>query len=202
MDYDLFSVFYDPALERLYAPFREQAAEMLGIGPSHLVLDVPCGTGQSLTPLARPLGPEGRYVGVDRSRGMLKRARRRSGAESARWIEGDARTVSLDQLADRPFDRIHVFLGASVFADPEATLAHLWSLLAPGGRLLLVDVHAERLTLQGRLVQWMAGADLSRRPEIGLASLAKTVRREVLSTSWVHGGTLYALSADRSPTHQ
>ncbi|MEO0600680.1 MAG: hypothetical protein AAF211_04535, partial [Myxococcota bacterium] len=27
MDYDLFSLFYDPALERLYAPFREQAAE-------------------------------------------------------------------------------------------------------------------------------------------------------------------------------
>ena len=196
VNYDLFATFYDPALERLYAPFRQHAAERMMIERDHYVLDVPCGTGQSLGPLIRRLGPRGRYVGVDRSSGMLDRGARRSGSdERVRWVNADAGSVSLEDLGGQTFDRVHIFLGATVFEAPEAVLAHLWSLLAPGGRLVLVDVHADRLTLQGHLVQWMAGADLSRRPERWLEPLAKSVEHEILSTSWVHGGTLYALTA-------
>lgn len=197
MLYDLFATVYDPALERIYAPFRERAAAQLDIEPHHRVLDVPCGTGQSLAPLTRNLETDGRgaYVGVDLSRGMLARARRRPSADRASWVHGDASRIELGDLGGHPFDRLHVFLGATVFDEPEATLAHLWSLLAPGGRLVLVDVHADRLTLQGRMVQLMAGATLSRRPERWIEALAGEVRREVLSESWVHGGTLYLLEA-------
>jgi S-adenosylmethionine-diacylgycerolhomoserine-N-methlytransferase len=83
MWYDLFSIFYDRALEDLYAPFRPAAVEALRLEPGATVLDVPCGTGQSLSLLAQAVGPAGTVLGVDRSGGMLQKARRR--ANRAGW---------------------------------------------------------------------------------------------------------------------
>ena len=60
-------------------------------------------------------------------------------------------------------DRLHVFLGMSVFPDMNAAFDRLWSVLAPGGRAVIVDVHAERLGLQGWLVNRIARADIRRR---------------------------------------
>lgn len=51
------------------------------------------------------------------------------------------------QLGHESVDRLHVFLGMRVFPDMDATFAKLWSLLSPGGRCVIVDVHAERLDL-------------------------------------------------------
>lgn len=49
-------------------------------------------------------------------------------------------------------DRLHLLLGLSAFPRWEEAFATLWSVLAPGGRCVVVDVHADPLSFQGRMV--------------------------------------------------
>ena len=72
------SLFYDRALEDLYAPFRPAAVDALRLASGATVLDLPCGTGQNLDIFARAVHPEGRVLGVDSSKGMLEEARKRA----------------------------------------------------------------------------------------------------------------------------
>ncbi|HMB90432.1 MAG TPA: hypothetical protein VKP65_06260, partial [Rhodothermales bacterium] len=69
MWYDLFALFYDRTLEDLYAPFRPAAVEALRLSEGASILDLPCGTGQSLDFLAPAVGPSGAVLGVDQSKG-------------------------------------------------------------------------------------------------------------------------------------
>lgn len=169
--YDVFSNFYDASLERLYAGDRLRAAEALELTPGVSVLDVPCGTGQSFGALARGVGETGIVLGVDASAGMLRSAKARcarDGLTRVHLLEADAGALNAAALAaaaggSRRWDRLHVFLGMSVFPDPERCFARLWELLAPGGKCVLVDVYAERLGLQGWLVNRLANADIRRR---------------------------------------
>lgn len=169
--YDVFSNFYDASLERLYREYRLRAAEALRLAPGASVLDVPCGTGQSLDVLSAAVGDRGAVIGVDASRGMLRRARARCdrlGLEQVHLLESDAGSLTPAAIAaavggERPIDRLQIFLGMSVFPNHERCFAQLWQLLAPGGRCVIVDVHAERLGLQGWLVNRLANADIVRR---------------------------------------
>ena len=204
--YDAFSNLYDSSLERLYAPHRTLAAEALALQPASVVLDVPCGTGQSFDAIASKLGPEGLLIGVDASGGMLKRAATRANErrfESVRTLEADASTLTADQLeraAGRRVapTRLHVFLGMSVFPDMERTFANVWSLLAPGGLCVLVDVHAEKLGLQGFLVNQIARADIRRRFWEPLEKAAESFERRPLPYNRQHGGQIM-LAVGRKP---
>jgi demethylmenaquinone methyltransferase/2-methoxy-6-polyprenyl-1,4-benzoquinol methylase len=192
--YGLFARFYDASLERLYREARISAATALDIQPGHALLDVPCGTGQSLDLLVDAVGAQGRVVGVDLDAAMLRKAQHRiesHGWQNVEVIEGDASALDTTRIAPAPFDRLHVFLGMSVFADPERTFEQLWSLLRPGGRCVIVDVFAERLGLQGRLVNLTAGADIRRRSWEPLEARCITFERQDLASKWQHGGTLF-----------
>lgn len=76
--YDVFANFYDNSLEALYAEQRIAAADALDLAPGQLVLDVPCGTGQSFDAIAPRILPGGTLLGVDFSTGMLARAEARA----------------------------------------------------------------------------------------------------------------------------
>lgn len=200
MRYGFLSRFYDASLERLYREARVSAATALAVEPGHVVLDVPCGTGQSLDVLVEAVGAQGRVVGVDLNASMLRKARNR--IESHGWpnvevIEGDASALDAAQLPAATFDRLHVFLGMSVFADPDHTFEQLWSLLRPGGRCVIVDVFAERLGLQGRLVNLTAGADIRRRSWEPLEARCVGFERHDLPSKWQHGGTLFLARGDK-----
>jgi ubiquinone/menaquinone biosynthesis C-methylase UbiE len=159
--YDFFSFFYDSSLESLYRLHREAAAEALRLDPGMTVLDLPCGTGQSFDCIAPQLTPGGLLLGIDLSKGMLKKARKRVarlGFDHVCILEGDALSQSLaDSLADaaeRPvtIDRLHIFLGMTVFDDWRETFDHLWALLKPRGRCVMVDCFMETLGVHGRIV--------------------------------------------------
>ncbi len=201
--YDWLAVVYDPALEAIYRKHRRSAAAALDPAQGHVVLDVPCGTGQSFRVLHDRILPDGHYVGVDASRGMLARARARGrGRSSASFLQADARTLSsaqLQQLAGRArVDRLHIFLGLTTMDAWEDTFAHLWELLEPGGRCLVVDVYAERPGVQGRAVEVLARADLSRRVWEPFEARAEGFDRQTLSTDAVYGGELW-LACGRKP---
>lgn len=197
--YDFFSNFYDASLEKVYAPARAIAAESLDLHRDSVVLDVPCGTGQSFQPIASRLGPAGKLHAVDASAGMLARARKRAshtgGAPAIALTLGDASQLSASQLQARAdgalaVTHLHVFLGMSVFSDMHATFAALWELLAPGGVCVLVDVHAEQLGLQGRLVNLIARADIRRRFWEPLERVSTAFERRDLPFDSRHGGQI------------
>lgn len=200
--YDLFARVYDQSLEPVYRDQRRLAAEALDVRADSVVLDLPCGTGQSFPALIGPL-TEGRLVGMDLSAGMLREAAHR--ASSQGWtqvvtLQADARTVTEADLSAvlgagvRP-DRLHIFLGMSVFPRMEETFQNLWSLLAPGGRCVIADVHSPRLNLQGRMVNALAQADIRRRSWEPLEAVGIGFERRPLPVRWEHGGEMFVATA-------
>ncbi len=203
MWYDLFSSFYDASLEPLYRQQRLLARDALELAPDSVVLDVPCGTGQSFPAFLEKLGPGGRVLGVDLSPGMLRQAQKR--VDSQGWTgvslgQVDASRLTLmelEEIAGAPIrpDRLQVFLGMSVFPDPVAIFTHLWSLLAPGGVCVVVDVHADPLGFQGKMVNWLAQADITRRFWEPVEAKDPSARRLPLPENSQHGGVISAVVA-------
>ncbi|MET0389826.1 MAG: methyltransferase domain-containing protein [Polyangiales bacterium] len=196
--YDTFSNFYDASIERYYAEHRPLAAAALKLRPGACVLDLPCGTGQSFSALTSGVGPEGLVIGADLSLGMLRKAKLRAERESlatVRVLHGDASALerpAIDAAAGRPvkLTHLHVFLGMSVFPDMAGTFSHLWGLLESGGRCVLVDVHADKLGLQGWLVNKTASADIRRRFWEPLEAVAHGFERHDLPFRREHGGQI------------
>lgn len=197
--YDVFSRFYDLSVEPYYRAQRVLSAEALDLRAGSVVVDVPCGTGLSFPHLVKGAGETGRVLGIDLSGGMAREARRtaaKMGWSRVHVHHGDATTVTLadlDAAAGAPVrpDRLHVFLGMTVFPDPEATFANLWSLLAPGGTCVVVDVHAETLTMQSHVIRWIAQADVSRRFWEPLERVARGFERKEIPSSYSHGGKMF-----------
>lgn len=195
--YDVFSNFYDRSLDGLYRDARAAALAALALAPGQRVLDLPTGTGPSLEGLARAVGPAGRVIGVDLSKGMLRRATTR-----ARGLREDPELAPIDlalhdvhaltpELIGGPVDAVHVFLGMSTFPRPDAAFEALWAALRPGGRCVVVDVHAAKLGFQGRMVNLVARADIRRRSWEPLERVASDFQRSDLPSRRQHGGTLF-----------
>ena len=138
--YGRWADFYDllsrttPGLGRL----RARAAEALALEPGDLVVEMGCGTGANLPHLRERVGPEGRVVGVDFTRGMLERARdrvERHGWENVHLVQADADGI---EFRESP-DAILATFVVGMLADPAAAVGRWADLLAPGGRLALLD---------------------------------------------------------------
>lgn len=110
-----------------------RAIEALDPGSGDIVLDIGCGTGQTLLQLASRVGTEGRVIGVDVARLPLEIARRRSAPLSqVRLIQADAQTLGLPaESADAVFSRF----GVMTFNDPVAAFANVRRILRPAGAL-------------------------------------------------------------------
>ena len=63
--------------------WRDRAADALALEPGDTVVEMGCGTGANFSHLRERVGAEGRVVGVDLTRGMLRRARERVDAPAA-----------------------------------------------------------------------------------------------------------------------
>lgn len=199
--YDFFSLVYDRALEDLYRPFRPAAVEALRLVPGATVVDLPCGTGQSLDGLTAAVGPSGRVVGLDASTGMLKRARRRvqrNGWANVTLHERRADAVGPNVLGGGLADGVLCALGLTAFPDGEAAFERAFGLLRPGGRFVLLDVYARERTRQTASVELVARADLSREAWRPLEAACPDFERRVLPADpAVFGGELYVASGTR-----
>ena len=143
--YDLLLNIIWRGSERTY---REKTLEHAGLRTGESVLDVGCGTGTLAIAAKRRVGPTGRVFGLDASREMISRARKkatgaRAGAEAL-------------PFADATFD---VVLSTTVFhCLPNHTrdlcIREMVRVLKPNGRLLLIDFGGskrERYSLIGHL---------------------------------------------------
>lgn len=123
-----------PGLGRL----RERAVDALALEPGDTVVEMGCGTGANLRYLREHVGQEGRVVGVDVTRGMLDRARDailREGWANVHLVRADAAEITLRE----PPDAILATFVVGMFDDPAGVVGRWADLLAPGGRLALLD---------------------------------------------------------------
>ncbi|MEU3712228.1 class I SAM-dependent methyltransferase [Streptomyces catenulae] len=101
--------------------------------PPAALLDLGCGTG-SLSLLAAEAGH--RVLGVDHAPAMIERARAKLAGHGARFLTGDA---ARPPVGEERFAAVVVRHVLWALPDPRAALRRWRGLLAPGGRLVLVE---------------------------------------------------------------
>jgi SAM-dependent methyltransferase len=126
-------------------------ARALRMIPAPLVLDVATGTGRLPRALLRQSAFEGRVIGLDLSRRMLREAVQRSAqfADRLTYLWQDARRLPFD---DETFDAVACLEALEFTPDPVEVLAELVRVLRPGGVLLVTNrVGRDARFLPGRV---------------------------------------------------
>ncbi|MBI4220016.1 MAG: class I SAM-dependent methyltransferase [Chloroflexi bacterium] len=133
---DCYDAFYATKDYEAECDLLEAAFRRFGNGPVETVLDLGCGTGGHALPLSR-CGY--RVTGVDRSAGMLEKAREKAGPAGPEFLEGDLRSLDLGRTFDAAVMMFAV-LGYQVEnQDVLAALRTVSRHLKPGG-LFACDV--------------------------------------------------------------
>jgi len=183
---------------RLFLRWRKAALKALRPRPGDTVLDLACGTGLNFPYIIRRIGPEGRIVGVDCTRAMLERARRKLARH--RWdgvalVEGDAARLP---LASECCDAVLCSYGMVIIPDYRGAIREAVRVLKPGGRLVLLEgkrgsaLWAKVVNPLVAFAGWFAAVDLDRRPWEELPSLLEEVSR-----SEHLGGIVYVASGTK-----
>jgi ubiquinone/menaquinone biosynthesis C-methylase UbiE len=118
--------------------FRPIAAALLQAMPpieGEHWLDVGCGRGAVLLPVAKSIGSHGLAVGIDISPGMIEHARRLALQSELRNIECEVDDAQCPVTIKGPFDTISSALVLFFLADPLGALHNWHPLLKPGGRI-------------------------------------------------------------------
>lgn len=156
------SGIYAKTIAKMERHAHDLAIESAQIQAGERVLEVAVGPGITLVELARRAGVAGRTAGVDLSDGMLALARRATTAAGLVGVElaqADAAELPYD---DNSFDLLYnaYMLDLVPFDQMGAVLAEFARVLAPGGRLVLLNMSkpdGEVTTGKERLYQGMPG---------------------------------------------
>lgn len=139
--YDLLNHLLSGGVDRRW---RRVLVESAGVGDGGRVLDVATGTGDVAIEFARRTGAGG-IVGLDPSAGMLEVGREkvaRLGLDGRiRMLDGDALALP---FADGTFDAVTIAFGLRNLPDYAAGIAEMARVLAPGGRLLVLEFFPPR----------------------------------------------------------
>lgn len=103
------------------------------------ILDVACGTGDFTIEIARKAAEGSDVTGIDISEGMLTVGMekiKRAGV-SAQLTVADCEALP---YANDSFDRISVGFGVRNFEHPELGLSEMFRVLAPGGKLVILEL--------------------------------------------------------------
>lgn len=140
IDYDRVAEGYDAQ------PYRSKSADpdLLAFAAARpgvplAVADLACGTGNQLLADLEAL-PTARYVGVDRSLGMLRVARRKS--PRILWVRGEVGDLP---LATGTIDYATCQYAFHHVPRKERALAEVRRALAPGGRFVLSNIRPEAM---------------------------------------------------------
>ncbi|MBP2681528.1 MAG: 2-octaprenyl-6-methoxy,4-benzoquinone methylase [Candidatus Krumholzibacteriota bacterium] len=161
--YDLLNHLLSLNIDRSW---RRALVEQSGLAAGGRVLDVCAGTGDVAVAFAKHAEPS-EIVCVDLSREMLEigieKARRRKLEGVVRFVEGDALRLP---FGDGRFDAVSIAFGLRNLPDYAAGIAEMKRVLAPGGRLLVLEFAPPSRDLYrkgyafylGRLVPFVGGA--------------------------------------------
>lgn len=144
LSYTLLSPFYDLVVGAAFRSARRASLAALQGGERGAVLINGVGTGLDL-----PCLPGGhRYVGLDLTRAMLARSRRRAGDHDFSAVQGDSLALP---FRDASFDHAVLHLILAVVPDAARALAETARVVRPGGGILIFDKflrHGQRAPLR------------------------------------------------------
>ena len=145
LGFKVLTPYYDAALRLMGGEdrWRQAFARQVAPQPGDRILDLGCGTGSLILPLARHQ-PRAQFVGLDPGRDVLARARARLDAAQcqAQLVEGFADNLPAStELASGSFDKI---VSSLLFhhlprQGKRDALANAATLLKPGGELHIAD---------------------------------------------------------------
>ena len=174
------------------APELSQAIVSLELQDGMTLLDVGCGTGETLLRLRDTAGPGTEVIGIDLSAAHVRAARETTG-DSITVLQGDVMTAPLPPAS---FDLIWAVNTLNHLRDPIAGLQHLTSLLRTQGRIAIGqssllpelyfawDSRLERLTREAVRRYY--------EDKYGLAEHELAGARNLLG--WLHGAALRNLT--------
>jgi demethylmenaquinone methyltransferase/2-methoxy-6-polyprenyl-1,4-benzoquinol methylase len=135
--YDLLNRILSGGLDGLW---RNTAVEMVRPEGARRVVDLATGTGDLALAFLRRPGFDGEILGIDFSDEMIRRARKKA---SARHVSNRVQFRTGDALdvpePDGRFDIVSIGFGVRNFADLEGGLLEAHRVLAPGGRLVVLE---------------------------------------------------------------
>ncbi len=129
-----------PKMERHHLDITEKTMRLMDLRPGERVLDLGCGSGWATRLLARMVGegPQGfgQVVGVDVSDEMIRQARAGSkDFENIMFVTGSATQIPWEENF---FDKVLSVESFYYYPDQERTLAELFRVMAPHGRLFIL----------------------------------------------------------------
>ncbi len=127
-------------MEAHHLNITEQTIRLMDLKPGERVLDLGCGTGWATRILARLVGdgPEGfgQVVGVDISDEMIRRGRAASrDFENVLFVWGSAQQIPWEENF---FDKVLSVESFYYYPDQDRTLAELFRVMAPRGRMFIL----------------------------------------------------------------
>lgn len=141
---------YASAYDRLVGPLgrgvRRHVISGLDFDPGDQIIELGCGPGRALTPLAKQVGPTGTVIGLDAAPAILERANDRvegrQGHATIDLLQGDARSLPLPANS---CDLVYVEHTLELFSSEEirTVLDEIRRVLAPDGRLCVCTMDAE-----------------------------------------------------------
>lgn len=126
-----------------FAPIAQRLVRELAPSPGERALDIGCGRGAALFPLAEAVGPTGAVTGIDLSAGMVQATQDDVLARGWTHVRLHVMDAMSPGLPDGTFDLAASSLVLFFLPDPVAALTAWRRLLAEGGRLG-VSTFAER----------------------------------------------------------
>ena len=143
--YDVMNDLMSLGIHRLW---KRLTLEHTGLRPGQAALDLAGGTGDLAGRMAKMVGPEGRVVLADINAHMLSRGRDRL---TDRGLAGNVEYSQVNAEAlpfeDNSFDCVTMAFGLRNVTDKDAALAEIFRVLAPGGRLLVLEFSHPRHAL-------------------------------------------------------
>ena len=114
--------------------WRRTTVRRSDLKPTDRVLDVACGTGD-LSLLYAQAGAAS-VIGLDYTAEMLDIARERKAHPKVEYVQGDAQSLPYE---DGSFDVLSIAFGLRNVGDPHTALAEFRRVLAPGGRVMILE---------------------------------------------------------------
>lgn len=133
--FDKLSDSYDEVGVDFFQPIAASLLESMPPKLGERWLDIGCGRGAVLLPVAEKIGQHGLAVGIDISSGMIEHARRLGLHAGLRNVECEVDDAQSPATVKGPFDTISSSLVLFFLADPLTALRNWRPLLKPGGRI-------------------------------------------------------------------
>jgi len=128
--------------------WRRRQLERAGLRPGMHVLDVAIGTAAVSVGAARIVGPRGRVVGVDPSRGMLNEARKRFHGPVTRGV------AQALPIASGRFDFVTMGIALRHVPDLVVAFREYRRVLKPGGRVWILEAHVPESPIGHKLTRF------------------------------------------------